>query len=169
MLDFENLIVEDLSKKPSVGVIPVILIILGIILIWIIIALFNMESDPGAFPIPLFLLAAIVLQMFYYKISLQQTVTVPINPSVKGVENLVDGETIVKKTGNYYFVDVLTHEEVKELQRTNKLNKKVLQDFEEILNIYGKGELEAHSAENPIVPPAQQENTGKCTCGQETQ
>ena len=86
------------------------------------------------------------------------TFSVEISPRIQGVEQLVDGETIVKRGDRYYFLDTFPRLYVSRLNKSKSLNREILQDFQNL----AEGYIEESPKEGVIHP----QNEDDCKCGQ---
>lgn len=173
MLDFGTLTIENLEGQAYFQIIFLIIFILTTILFVLAVLICALNSDaPNLIFVTTLEFALIFAGRSHLK-SEPQKISVQIKPTVENIEDLVDGEAVIKEKNNYYYVDVLTRKEIKQLQKASNLNKKVTQDFEDLLDSYSvkvkDASKEVKGAENSVSPPAPPSSDGKCTCGQEIQ
>lgn len=140
MLDFSTLVIEQVEK--GVGVDPKLVVasfILAGFFFLVGIVSFIFRISYRSFPaglLPIFAASLCLSAGFSGQRSILKNVVVKIEPTVENLEQNVNGETIVKRGKDYYFVDSLPNNDIKKLQARNRLNETVNKHFEETVDIF---------------------------------
>ena len=133
MLDFKSILVKNLVDKPFLNTVSLLSFIVASLLVLVVAYLW---SKPDTRIVPLAACGAFLLIMMGTarpEIEYQK-VYAKINTSEEKAEQLLDGETVIKQSDGYYFVDVLTRKSIKRLKKTGELNRTVAKDFKEFVD-----------------------------------